>query len=317
MVEINGTGRGMTLEARTMSPEKASLLAYFFLTMTALCWAGNTIFGRLAVGQISPMLLVSLRWAVTVTLLAIFARGAIRREAVMLRDNWRFFAIMGAVGFTSFNAIYYVAAHSTTAVNMGIIQGAMPMFVFLFAFVVFRTPVGFLQIVGAIATMSGVAVVASAGSFARLAAFAFAWGDVLIVVACILYSGYTVALRNRPPVSALAMFAALAGSAFVVSLPLVAAEAAMGGLSWPTPLGWLIVFLVAIFPSVIAQICFIKGVELIGPGRAGVFVNLVPVFASIFAVVILSEAFRSYHMTALFLVLGGIWLSERGKPAAG
>lgn len=307
----------MTIDAKAVSPEKASMLAYFFLTVTALCWAGNTIFGRLAVGQISPMLLVSLRWAVTVTLLAVFARGAIRRDWPLLRENWRFFAIMGAVGFTSFNAIYYVAAHSTTAVNMGIIQGAMPMFVFLFAFVVFRTPVGLLQIAGAIATMSGVAVVASGGSLERLASFAFAWGDVLIVVACILYSGYTVALRNRPPASALAMFAALAGSAFVVSLPLVVAEAAMGGLSWPTPLGWLIVFLVAIFPSVIAQICFIKGVELIGPGRAGVFVNLVPVFASIFAVLILSEAFRSYHMTALFLVLGGIWLSERGKPAVG
>jgi drug/metabolite transporter (DMT)-like permease len=307
----------MTIDAKAVSPEKASLLAYFFLTTTALCWAGNTIFGRLAVGEISPMLLVSLRWAVTVSLLAVFARGAIRRDWPLLRAHWRFIAILGAVGFTSFNAVYYVAAHSTTAVNMGIIQGAMPIFVFLFAFVVYRTPVGGLQIAGAIATMSGVAVVASGGSFARLAAFAFAWGDVLIVFACVLYSGYTVALRNRPPVSALAMFAALAGSAFVVSLPLVAAAAALGHLRWPTPLGWLIVLLVAIFPSVIAQTCFIKGVELIGPGRAGVFVNLVPVFASIFAVLILSEAFRTYHMTALFLVLGGIWLSERGKPAAG
>jgi drug/metabolite transporter (DMT)-like permease len=304
----------MTPVAKPLSPDKATMLAYLCLTCTALCWAGNTIFGRSAVGEISPMLLVALRWGVTVTLLAVFAHRAIRRDAAVLRDHWRFVAVMGALGFTSFNAVYYVAAHSTTAVNMGIIQGAMPMFVFFFAFVVYRTPVAMLQIAGAIATMSGVAIVASAGSLERLAAFAFAWGDVLIVVACVLYSGYTVALRNRPRVSAIAMFAALAGAAFVVSLPLVAAEAALGTLSWPTPKGWLIVVLVAIFPSVIAQTCFIKGVELIGPGRAGVFVNLVPVFASVFAVVILDEAFQGYHMTALLLVLGGIWLSERGKP---
>lgn len=304
----------MTLDAKTMAPNKASMLAYVFLTTTALCWAGNTIFGRSAVGEISPMLLVSLRWAVTVTLLAVFAQRAIRRDFALLRLRWRFIALMGAVGFTSFNAVYYVAAHSTTAENMGIIQGAMPMFVFFGAFVVYRTPVGALQILGAIATMSGVAIVASGGSFARLAAFAFAWGDILIILACVLYSGYTVALRKRPPVSALAMFSALAGAAFLASLPLVAAEAVIYGLAWPTPKGWLIVLLVAIFPSVIAQTCFIKGVELIGPGRAGVFVNLVPVFASILAVVILGEAFREYHMTALLLVLGGIWLSERGKP---
>jgi drug/metabolite transporter (DMT)-like permease len=54
-------------------------------------------------------------------------------------------------------------------------------------------------------------------------------------------------------------------------------------------------------------------VTLIGPGRAGVFVNLVPVFASILAVVLLNEPFEVFHALALALVLGGIWLSERGK----
>ena len=68
-------------------------------------------------------------------------------------------------------------------------------------------------------------------------------------------------------------------------------------------------------PSFLAQICFIRGVELIGPGRAGVFVNLVPVFASIMAVGFLKEPFEGFHALALALVLGGIWLSERGKAA--
>jgi drug/metabolite transporter (DMT)-like permease len=139
---------------------------------------------------------------------------------------------------------------------------------------------------------------------------------VLIVLACAIYAGYTVALRRRPPVAALSMFAALAGAAFAASLPMVAAEAALGRLQWPTATGWIIVVLVAIFPSVIAQTCFIKGVALIGPGRAGVFMNLTPVFASAMAISILGEAFRPFHAAALCLVLGGIWLSERGKVGA-
>jgi len=307
----------VTLDAKPLAPEKASLLAYAFLTTTALCWGANAILGRLAVGEISPMLLTSLRWLGVLPLLVVFARRQVARNEDILRAHWRYLAAMGALGLTAFNAFYYVAAHSTTAVNIGIIQGGMPMFVFLGAYAVYRTPVGWHQVLGAVVTMSGVAIVASGGSLERLATFSFAQGDMLILVACAIYSGYTVALRNRPPVPALAMFAGLAAAAFVASLPLVAAEAVFGTLVWPTPAGWGIVLVTAIFPSVIAQTCFIKGVELIGPGRAGVFINLVPIFAAVMAVGILGESFRLHHALALVLVLGGIWLSERSRRAAG
>jgi drug/metabolite transporter (DMT)-like permease len=75
----------------------------------------------------------------------------------------------------------------------------------------------------------------------------------------------------------------------------------------------VIIGLVSLFPSFLAQICFIRGVTLIGPGRAGVFINLVPVFASILAVAVLGETVAAFQAIALVLVLGGIWLSEAGK----
>jgi drug/metabolite transporter (DMT)-like permease len=58
---------------------------------------------------------------------------------------------------------------------------------------------------------------------------------------------------------------------------------------------------------------FIRGVELIGPARAGLFVNLVPIWAAILAVVLIGEPFALYHAIALVLVLGGIWLAERNR----
>jgi drug/metabolite transporter (DMT)-like permease len=70
---------------------------------------------------------------------------------------------------------------------------------------------------------------------------------------------------------------------------------------------------VALFPSLLSQIFFMRGVELIGPGRAGLFVNLVPVFGAILAVALLAEPFRLYHAAGLALVLGGIWLAEQGR----
>jgi drug/metabolite transporter (DMT)-like permease len=114
-------------------------------------------------------------------------------------------------------------------------------------------------------------------------------------------------------VPGLVFFAALAAVAFVISVPLLVAEVMSGQGYWPTGKGWLILAYVALGPSFLAQLFFMRGVELIGPGRAGVFVNLVPVFAALLAVLILSEPFAWYHAMALALVLGGIALAEKGK----
>jgi len=133
---------------------------------------------------------------------------------------------------------------------------------------------------------------------------------VLMIIAGSLYAGYAVALQRRPQVSSMGLFTIMAGAAFVASLPLVVIEASLGSLQWPTPQGWAIVVLITVFPSFIAQIFFLHSVHLIGPGRAGVFVNLVPVFASAMAVTLLHENFQFYHGLALLLVLGGIALSE-------
>jgi len=290
------------------------LVAYLLLTFTTLCWGGNAVLGRLAVGEVSPMMVVSLRWIGTLVLLLLIARKHIARDWPALRKKLPFLAVMGALGFAGFNALFYLAAHSTTAINLGIIQGAIPVFVLLGALVAYRSPVTPLQIGGVSITMIGVVIVGSEGDMARLAALVFNFGDIIMIGACLLYAGYTVALRQRPQVSSLSLLTVMAGAALAASILFTATEATLGYLQWPTPSGWLIIGLITLFPSFLAQICFIRGVELLGPGRAGVFINLVPVFASIFAVIFLNEQFKAFHGIALTLVLGGIWLSERGKP---
>lgn len=286
--------------------------AYLLLTITAACWGGNAIFGRLAVGEISPMLLVSLRWGGAVLLLVIFANKYIRRDWHIIRAHFRYLIAMGTIGFTAFNSLFYVAAHSTTAVNIGIIQGSMPAMVLMGAFLFFRTPVSRLQKLGVSVTFLGVIIVGIGGDFTRLTEMALNQGDLIMLFACILYSGYTVGLRNRPETSALGLFTALALAAFLASLPLTAVEISTGQQMWPGTEGWIIVALITLLPSFIAQISFIRGVEIIGPGRAGAFINLVPIFASVFAVSYLGEPFEVFHGIALTMVLGGIWLSEKG-----
>jgi drug/metabolite transporter (DMT)-like permease len=207
----------------------------------------------------------------------------------------------------------FAAAHHTSAVNITILQGAVPILVLLGAFLWFGTRVRLVQALGGAITIAGVIVVAAQGDLETLARLAFNIGDVWMIAACTGYAIYTVALRRRPPVSSFVFFSAMAAVSFVLTMPLVAWEVAAGSVVWPDAQGLVILLYAALFPSVLSQIFFMRGVELIGPGRAGLFVNLVPVFGAMMAVALLGEPFRLYHAAGLALVLGGIWLAERGR----
>jgi drug/metabolite transporter (DMT)-like permease len=284
---------------------------YVGLAATAIMWAGNAIAGRLSVGEISPMALTGLRWLIALAALAAVAGPQIRAEAPALLPRWRYVVLMGALGYTVFNALFYLAAHHTTAVNMAIIQGSMPAFVLFGALAVYGTRIRAVQIVGMVVTLVGVALVATKGDLTAVSGVAFNLGDLWMIGACVLYAGYTVFLRDRPDVSGTTLFAVFAAVALATSLPLVAYEIVAGTVQWPTPKGWLILLFIGLFPSFLAQIFFLRAVELIGPGRAGLFVNLVPVFGAFMAVLILGEPFHLYHAAALVLVLGGIFIAER------
>jgi drug/metabolite transporter (DMT)-like permease len=295
------------------SPAHSSLKAYFFLSFTAICFGANTTLAKLAVGQVSPMMVVTLRWLLVVVLLLVFNRKNLVRDWPVLKPRLGFLFSLGALGFAAFNALFYVAAYDTTAINMGIISGMLPVFILVGALVMYGTPVRKLQWLGVVITLSGVAVVASAGDFSRLLELRLNRGDIFVMLASLLYAGYTIALQKRPVCSVFSLFTVLGVSALLVSLPMVAVEVWIGEFQAPTDYGWVVIILVALFPSLLAQTAFMRGVEIIGPGRAGIFINLAPVIGTIFAVLYLGEQFHAYHGAALVLVLGGIWLAERGS----
>ena len=284
---------------------------YLLLTLTPLIWGCNAVAGRALVGEISPMVTTFLRWGLVLAILAVVARRQIVAERHLLARHWLFILVMGALGFTGFNAPLYLGAATTTAVNMGMIQGVMPALVLAGSFFAYGTPFTPLQIAGLLVALVGVGVTVSHGDLELLKALEIRPGDLWVLLACVLYAGYTVALRRRPPISALAFFSGLSLAAFLSTLPLVGLEMAMGATQWPGPKGWTILFFLAIGPSLVSQIFYMRGVELIGPGRAGLFVNLVPVFGAFLAVLILGEPFHLHHAAALVLVLGGIFIAER------
>ena len=284
------------------------------LILTTFCWGLNAVFARMAVGEISPMLLVSIRWLGTLILLVLFAGRTIMEGLPAIRQHMGYTFLMGLVGLGGFGTLIYYSAYYTTAVNIGIIQGAMPAIVLVGSCWFFRTSVNLVQIVGVAVTMLGVVFVSINGEFENLMSLSFNKGDLLMLIAVLLYGAYTVGLRRKHNLSSILLFASVVVWAFISTLPLTIYEFASGKTVWPEVKVWIIIGLIVLLPSFLSQICFIASVKLIGPARSGVFVNLVPVFASFLAVQLLGEAFEMYHGLSLFLVLSGIYIFEKYKP---
>lgn len=287
---------------------------YLLLLLTALFWGGNAVAGKLAVGHISPLLLTCLRWSVAMAIALPFALPHLRREWPQIRPALPYLIMLGVVGFTLFNNLMYTALNHTSAVNVAIIQAAMPLMVFIMNFAFYRIATNSLQLGGFALTFIGVAIIASRGEWSVLRDLAFNHGDVIMLIAVLCYGFYSVMLRNKPQVHWLSMIAVLGLSALAASILAAIWEWQAGSMIWPDTTGWGAVIYTAIFPALLSQIFWMRGLEMIGSNRGGLFINIVPIAGSLLAVLILGEEFRIWHAIALALILGGVWISQR-KPA--
>ncbi len=290
----------------------AAAQARVLLVLTMVFWGGNAVAGKFAVGEVSPFLLSWFRWTIAAVVLGALAWPRLIRDWPTIRARLPYLVAMGSIGFTVFNGMLYYALISTTAINATIIQAAMPMFIFALNFAIYRTTATPLQIAGYTLTLAGVAVAAGRGDLLELAGLDFNRGDLLMIVATVIYAGYSVALRQKPRVHWLSFVAMLVAIGSVASLPFVALEAASGTLIWPrTTLAWTVVAYAAIFPSILAQAFFIRGIEVLGSNAGGLYLNLMPIMGALLSVALLGEHFHLFHAVALALVLGGIAVAQR------
>ena len=284
--------------------------AYTLLLLTTLFWGGNAVAGKLAVGHVSPMFLTTARWGFALVILSMIGWPKLIADWPAVRRNAAYLMALGGVGFSIFNIALYTAVIYTTAINVSIEQAGMPMLIFLMNFLLFRLRVTWAQILGFTLSIAGIALTASHGDPARLLALDVNVGDAIMIIAVIAYSGYTVALRYKPDIHWQSLMIAMTAGAFITSLPFAAMEFATGSVILPDARGWGVIFYTTIFPSILAQIFYVRGVELIGANRAGLFINLVPIFGTLLSVLVVGEALHAYHAIAMAMVLGGIWLAE-------
>ena len=274
-----------------------------------LGWAGNTVAGRMSTGEISPMVVVFLRWFIISIFLILFLNKKLILSFKLISKKLVWLCLMGSLGLTGFNALFYIAAQNTTAINLGIIQGIMPAIILVGAVILFKEAVNFTKVTGLIIAFFGVLVVVSQGDYERVILLSFNYGDIVMLCACFFYSGFTLGLKNKPVIDPIVLMTYFSLSALIFSIPLLVTEYYLGLIKVPaTDTAWLTILYIAFVPSFLAQVFFIRGVELVGASKAGLFINFLPIFAAILGVLLLGERLYVYHLISLFIVLLGVYL---------
>lgn len=281
---------------------------YVLLVLAILFWSGNFILGRAVRAEVPPIGLAFWRWLVGSLVVLPFALPYLKPELPQVLRHWKIILLFSALGVATFNTLIYIGLHSTTAINGSLIQSITPLIIVILSYLLFRDSLSLVQIIGIAVSLSGVIAITLGGSWHNLATLSFNPGDGLILTAVVCYALYVSLLRLRPAIHPISFLAVTFALGAMMLLPFYVWETLTGHVVQFNLVTLLSIAYVGIFPSILAYLCYDRGVLLIGANRAGQFLNLIPLFSSVMAVLFLGETFQLFHGIGMALILGGIFL---------
>ena len=288
---------------------------YLLLSITAMCWAGNAIVGRLAAGHIPPVTLSFLRWLLAFLLILPFAWKHLVRDWPAIRSHLGVMILLTITGISAFNTLQYWALEHTQALNTLLLQSAGPLFVAVWSLILLGIRLTLAQAGGVALSLAGVLVILLHGDVTALTSIDFNKGDVIFTVAVVIFGLYSVLTLKRPRIHGLSFAGFTFGFGAVFLIPLLIWELISRPVMRIDTANLLTLFYVAVFPSTLAYLCFNRGVQLIGANRAAPFFHVVPVFGSVMAIVFLGEHPQLFHFIGFALVLTGVFVASRKQAS--
>jgi drug/metabolite transporter (DMT)-like permease len=308
----------MTATEQTSSAQSGNWLAnqpYLLLSITALCWAGNAIVGRLAAGHIAPVTLSFLRWSFAFLIILPFAWKHLVRDWAAIRSRLGIMILLSITGIGAFNTLQYWALEHTQALNTLLLQSAGPLVVAVWSLLLLGVRLTLAQAAGVLLSMAGVFVILLHGDLTTLSKIDFNIGDLIFLIALAIFGIYSVLSLKRPDIHGLSFVAFTFGAGAACLIPLFIWELFARPPMQIDTANLLTLAYVALFPSTIAYLCYNRGVQLIGANRAAPFFHVVPVFGTIMSIVFLGEHPQAFHFIGFALVLTGVFVASRKASA--
>ncbi|MDI1266881.1 MAG: DMT family transporter [bacterium] len=284
---------------------------YLLLSITAMCWAGNAIVGRLAAGHISPITLSFLRWSMAFLIILPFAWRHLVRDRAAIRGRLGTMIVLSITGISAFNTLQYWALEHTQALNTLLLQSAGPLVVAVWSLLLLGVRLTLAQAAGIVLSMAGVLIILMHGDITKLSNIEFNRGDLIFIVALAIFGLYSVLTLKRPQIHGLSFVAFTFGAGAACLIPLFVWEVFTHPFMAIDTANLLTLLYVALFPSTLAYLCFNRGVQLIGANRAAPFFHVVPVFGTVMSIVFLGEHPQIFQFIGFALVLTGVFVASR------
>lgn len=301
---------------RVMHPRLTPTTA-LLLTIPPLMWAGNAVVGRMVGPLVPPMTLNLLRWVLAFVLLAPLATQVLRPRSA-LWPYWRRFALLGLLSVGAYNALQYLALHTSTPINVTLVAASGPVWMLAIGRLFFGARVSRRQLLGALLSICGVLLVLSRGRLEFLLQLRLVPGDLYVLLATMAWAFYSWMLTqaNKEPASIRQDWAAFLLAQIFFGLGwsalFSAGEWALtdAHITWTWSVAAALLF-VAVGPALLAYRCWGAGIQRAGPTMAGFFANLTPLFAAVMSSALLGDTPHAYHGAAFALIVGGIVVSSR------
>ena len=290
--------------------------AYLLVAVSTLAWAGNHVVGRAIAGHVPPYSISTLRWLIPAFVLLPFAWTHLKRDWLAIRAHKGLMLLLSITGGMMFSAGQYVGLNYTTAINTSVLNSMAPVLIVAAGALIFRDAIGLGQVVGILTSLAGVIVIIAKGDATILRTLTFNWGDLIILFNMAVWAVYSVYLRKRPAMHPLSFISVLSVIAALTTMPFMVWEHATGDVLKATWTTLLAVLYVSTFPSIVAYLCWNRGVELIGSGRAGAILHLIPLWSALLATVLIGERLQLFHIVGFVLILAGVSLASRAPRTA-
>ena len=297
---------------------KNNTKAYLFLTFAALFWSGNFIVGKAAsIYEIPPFSLNLYRWLFAFILLFPFTYKELVANKKYIFDNLGFFIILGITSITIFNSIVYYALYYTQVISGVLMISTIPVWIMVVATLLKIEKTNIFQFFGVILSLTGVLFIITKLDLELIKDLSFNKGDLWMVVAMFSWATYSALLRKKThKISQIALLQVIVIFGFLFLVPIYFIEMNIGyTIVLGVPFLLTLVYVV-LFPGIFAFLFWIKGIDIIGANRAGVFLHLMPIVAAIMAMIIFGEKFMFYHFLGAIFIIAGITLSNKKRKNA-
>jgi len=293
-----------------ISKDKA---AYIFLILTTLFWAGNFIVGKAAsFFEIPPFTLNFYRWTFAWIILAPFTIKEILKKKIYIFENIKLIIVLGITSITIFNSIVYYSLNFTQVISGVLMISTIPVMIIIFCWLLKIEKTNIFQILGVIFSLCGVVVIITKANLTILLNLNFNKGDLWMVVAMFSWALYSALLRKKKlELSQLSLLQTIITAGLFFLLPAYLIELFLGYRTDIQLPFILTLTYVVLFPGLASFILWIKGISIIGSNRAGIFLHLIPIFSTIFAIIIFKEKFMLYHLIGAIFIISGIILSSK------